>query len=75
MISRPVHVAFRSEYDGRTSLFECLMPRCYYRASLDHTDGRYTLFDRGDPTVRHCGTTGAFEIDVDLGPEDEQRAG
>jgi hypothetical protein len=71
--SRPVHEALRSEYDGRRSLFECLMPGCRYRAALDHQDGRYTLLDLGDPSVRHYGTTGPVEITVD-GPPDEERA-
>ena len=63
--SRPVHEALRSEYDGRRSLFECLMPGCRYRATLDHVDGSYTLLDRGDPDVRHQGTTGPLVITVD----------
>lgn len=71
---RPVHEAFRSEYDGRVSLFECLMPGCRYRASLDHENGRYSLLDRGDPSVRHFGTTGAVAITVDTEPGDERAA-
>lgn len=61
---KPVHEAIRSEYDGQRSLFECL--HCRYRAGLDHADGTYTLFDRGDPSVRHFGTTGPVVFGVAL---------
>jgi hypothetical protein len=50
------------------------MPGCRYRAALDHQDGRYTLLDLGDPSVRHYGTTGPVEITVDGPPPDEERA-
>ena len=72
--SRPVHEALRSEYDGQRSLFECLMPGCRYRASLDHVDGLYTLLDLGDPAVRHSGVTGPVEIRVDTGSGEERAA-
>jgi hypothetical protein len=74
MPSRPVHEALRSEYDGRTSLFECLMPGCRYRAALDHADGRYTLLDRGDPAVRHSGTAGPVVMTVDVPTDPPQAA-
>lgn len=61
----PVHEALRTEYDGRLSLFECVTHGCRYRATLDHSDGRYTLLDRGDPSVRHYGATGPVIISVD----------
>jgi hypothetical protein len=70
---RPVHEAMRTEYDGRQSLFECLMPGCRYRALLDHRDGRYALLDRGDPSVRHSGTTGRVVMTVDT-PTEPPRA-
>ena len=72
--SRPVHEALRSEYDGTQSLFECLMPGCRYRARLDHVDGRYTLLDRGDPSVRHVGTSGPVVITVDTASGEERAA-
>jgi hypothetical protein len=72
--SRAVHEALRSEYDGRVSLFECLMPGCRYRATLDHADGRYALLDRGDPSVRHSATTGPVVLDVDVPTDPPQAA-
>jgi hypothetical protein len=72
--SKPVHEALRSEYDGQVSLFECLMPGCRYRAALDHGDGRYTLLDLGDPSVRHIGTTGPVVMTVDEPNEPPQAA-
>lgn len=72
--SRPVHEAIRSEYDGRVSLFECLMPGCRYRATLDHSDGRYALLDRGDPAVRHSGATGPVLLSVDVPDEPSEAA-
>jgi hypothetical protein len=50
------------------------MPGCRYRAALDHQDGRYTLLDLGDPSVRHYGTTGPVEITVDIPPDEERAA-
>lgn len=64
--SKPVHEALRSEYDGRVSLFECLMPGCRYRAELDHVDGRYKVLDRGDASVRHSGSAGPVVMTVDV---------
>ena len=72
--SRPVHEALRTEYDGRRSLFECLMPGCRYRATLDHADGRYILLERGDPSVRHHGTTGPVVMTVDTPESGPPRA-
>jgi hypothetical protein len=68
--TRPVHEVMRTEYDGRRSLFECLMPGCRYRAVLDHADGRYALLERGEPSIRHCGSTGPVVMSVDT-PENE----
>lgn len=55
-----VHEAMRTEYDGRSSLFECLM--CRFRAALNHADGGYTLLDRGDPDARHHGATAPITL-------------
>jgi len=63
--ARDVHATMRTEYDGRRSLFECLMPGCRFRARLDHVDGRYTLLERGEPSVQHHGTTGPVVLTVD----------
>jgi len=72
--SGSVHEAMRTDYDGRVSLFECLMPGCRYRATLDHTDGRYALLDRGDPSVCHTGTTGPVTLTIDQSDDGPSRA-
>jgi hypothetical protein len=72
--SWPVHEAIRSEYNGRESLFECLMPGCRFRAVLDHVDGGYTLLDRGDPAFRHHGSTGPIVMTVDDTPTEPPQA-
>jgi len=72
--AQPVHEALRTEDDGRRSLFECLMPGCRYRAVLDHADGRYALLDRGEPSVRHCGSTGPVVMSVDTPKNEPPRA-
>lgn len=68
--TRPLHEALRSEYDGRRSLFECLMPGCHFRARLDHLDGTYELLDAGDVSFMHTGVTGPLSVAVD-GPTGE----
>jgi hypothetical protein len=62
-----IHSAYRSEYNGQVSLFECLEPGCRYRATLDHSDGRYEMLDRGDRTAVHYGVTGPVEMEVGRG--------
>lgn len=64
-LARPLHEALRSEYDGRVSLFECLMPGCRFRATLDHADGSYRMIDPGDQRARHSGVTGPLSFTVD----------
>lgn len=71
---RSMHEAMRTEYDGRRSLFECLMPGCRYRARLDHADGRYTLLERGDASVQHRGSTGPVLLSVDRADGGPSRA-
>jgi hypothetical protein len=62
-----IHEAYRSEYNGQVSLFECLEPGCRYRATLDHEDGSYAVLDRGDLSARHWGSTGPVSMEVGVG--------
>jgi hypothetical protein len=58
------HEIIRTEWDGRVSLFECVL--CSYRAELDHETGGYHRLDVGDWTARHFGSAGPVTLSVDV---------